>query len=72
MRPIERDKLEAIPIEWIEERIRAGINFTLNDPREGTTEERDGIVHCISGAFAAQVLMNTIALWRKENGKENN
>lgn len=63
--------VEAIPVEWIENGIRADLNFALNDPREGTTEVRDGIVHCISGALAAQVLMNTIALWRKENERRD-
>ena len=69
---VEKYIKNAIPVEWIEQRIRAGINFALNDPREGTTEVRDGLVNCVSGAFAAQVLMNTIALWRDENGTKNN
>ncbi len=59
--------VQAIPVEWIEERIRAGVNFALNDPREGTIEEHNGILHCFSGALSAQILMNIIKFWREEN-----
>lgn len=35
---LEAPTIEAIPIEWLENRMRAGINFALYDRREGTME----------------------------------
>lgn len=62
--------VEAIPIEWLHSIMERQLIFALSSEMEGTTYEKDGIIHCVSGALACQVLVNVITLWEKENGKE--
>lgn len=64
---IERPTVEAIPIEWLHSIMERQLIFALNSEMEGTTTVKDGVIHCVSGALACQVLANVIELWEKEN-----
>lgn len=59
--------VEAIPIEWLHSIMEKQLIFAMNSEMEGTTTVQDGVIHCISGALACQVLVNVIELWEKEN-----
>lgn len=66
----EKREVEAIPIEWLHSIMEKQIIFAMESEMEGTTTVKDGVIHCVSGALACQVLANIIELWEKENGKE--
>lgn len=59
--------VKAIPIEWLHSIMKKQLIFAMNSEMEGTTTVQDGVIHCISGALACQVLANVIELWEKEN-----
>lgn len=61
--------VEAIPIEWLHSIMERQLIFAMKSEMEGTTTVQDGVIHCVSGALACQVLANVIELWEKENGK---
>lgn len=60
--------VEAIPIEWLHSIMEKQLIFAMESEMEGTTTVQDGVIHCVSGAVACQVLANVIELWEKENG----
>lgn len=59
--------VKAIPIEWLHSIMKRQLIFAMNSEMEGTTTVKDGVIHCVSGALACQVLENVIELWEKEN-----
>lgn len=59
--------VEAIPIEWLHSIMKKQLIFAMESEMDGTTTVQDGVIHCVSGALACQVLANVIALWEKEN-----
>lgn len=59
--------VEAIPIKWLHSVMERQIIFAMESEMEGTTTVKDGVIHCVSGALACQVLANVIKLWEKEN-----
>ena len=59
--------VKAIPVEWLHSIMEKQIIFAMNSEMEGTTTVKDGVIHCVSGALACQVLANVIELWEKEN-----
>ena len=61
----------AIPIEWLHSIMEKQIIFAMNSEMEGTTTVKDGVIHCVSGALACQVLANVIELWEKEKEAEH-
>ena len=63
----EAEEIEAIPIEWLHSVMERQIIFAMESEMEGTTTVEDGVIHCVSGALACQVLANVIKLWEKEN-----
>ena len=63
-------EVKAIPIEWLHSIMERQIIFAMNSEMEGTTTVKDGVIHCVSGALACQVLANVIKLWEKENGRD--
>lgn len=62
---------KAIPIEWLHSIMERQLIFAMNSEMEGTTTVKDGVIHCVSGALACQVLANVIELWEKENANTN-
>ena len=65
----EAEEVEAITIEWLHSIMEKQLIFAMKSEMEGTTTVQDGVIHCVSGALACQVLANVIKLWEKENGK---
>lgn len=65
----EESEVEAIPIEWLHNIMKKQLIFAMNSEMEGTTTVQDGVIHCVSGALACQVVANVIELWEKENDK---
>ena len=63
----DQPTVKAIPIEWLLSIMRKQIIFAMESEMEGTTTVKDGVIHCVSGALACQVLANVIELWEKEN-----
>ena len=63
----EAEEVEAIPIEWLHSIMENQLIFAMESEMEGTTTVQDGVIHCVSGAVACQVLANVIELWKKEN-----
>lgn len=63
--------VKAITIEWLHSIMEKQLIFAMESEMEGTTTVHDGVIHCVSGAVACQVLANVIELWEKENGKGN-
>lgn len=63
----ENGRKGAIPIEWLHSIMKKQLIFAMNSEMEGTTTVQDGVIHCVSGAIACQVLANVIGLWEKEN-----
>ena len=61
--------VKAIPIEWLHSIMERQVIFAMNSEMEGTTTVQDGVIHCVSGALACQVLANVIELWEKENDR---
>ena len=59
--------VKAIPIEWLHSIMERQLIFAMKSEMEGTTTVKDGVIHCVSGALACQVLENVIELWEKEN-----
>lgn len=59
--------VKAIPIEWLHRIMEKQLIFAMSSEMEGTTTAQDGVIHCVSGALACQVLANVIELWEKEN-----
>lgn len=59
--------VEAITIEWLHSIMKKQLIFAMESEMEGTTTVQDGVIHCVSGALACQVLANVIGLWEKEN-----
>ena len=57
----------AIPIEWLHSIMERQLIFAMKSEMEGTTTVKDGVIHCVSGALACQVLANVIELWEKES-----
>ena len=62
---------EAIPVEWLHSIMKKQLIFAMESEMEGTTTVQDGVIHCVSGALACQVLANVIELWEKENEQKN-
>lgn len=60
--------VEAIHIWWLHSIMEKQLIFAMESEMEGTTTVQDGVIHCVSGALACQVLSNVIKLWEKENG----
>lgn len=60
-------EVKAIPIEWLHSIMEKQLIFAMESEMEGTTTVIDGIIHCVSGAVACQVLANVIKLWEKES-----
>lgn len=65
----EAPTVKAITIEWLHSIMEKQLIFAMKSEMEGTTTVQDGVIHCVSGALACQVLANVIRLWEKENGK---
>ena len=65
----EQPTVKAITIEWLHSIMERQLIFAMTSEMEGTTTVQDGVIHCVSGALACQVLENVIKLWEKENGK---
>lgn len=63
----EKPYRKAIPIEWLHSIMEKQLIFAMESEMEGTTTVQDGVIHCVSGALACQVLANVIELWKKEN-----
>ena len=63
----EQPEVKAIPIEWLHSIMERQVIFAMESEMEGTTTVKDGVIHCVSGALACQVLANVIELWEKEN-----
>lgn len=63
------EEIKAIPIEWLHSIMERQLIFAMESEMEGTTTVQDGVIHCVSGALACQVLANVIELWEKENDK---
>lgn len=61
---------ETIPIEWLLSIMRKQIIFAMESEMEGNITVQDGVIHCVSGALACQVLANVIKLWEIENEKD--
>ncbi len=61
------ETVEAITIEWLHSIMEKQLIFAMESEMEGTTTVQDGVIHCVSGALACQVLANVIGLWEKEN-----
>lgn len=59
--------VKAISIEWLHSIMEKQLIFAMKSEMEGTTTVQDGVIHCISGALACQVVENVIELWEKEN-----
>jgi len=55
--------VKAIPIDWLYSIMEKQLIFAMNSEMEGTTKVQDGVIHCVSGALACQVLVNVIKLW---------
>lgn len=64
------ETVKAIPIEWLHSIMKRQLIFAMESEMEGTTTVKDGVIHCVSGALACQVLANIIKLWEKENEKD--
>ncbi len=60
-------EVKAITVEWLHSIMKKQLIFAMESEMEGTTTVKDGVIHCISGALACQVLENVIELWEKEN-----
>ena len=58
--------VEAIPIEFIEKRIKKALAFT-HSKAEGNIIADRGFVTITSASFTAQVLANLLKAWEKEN-----
>ena len=67
----EAEEVDAIPIEWLHSIMEKQLIFAMNSEMEGTTTVKDGVIHCVSGALACQVLANVIELWEKEKEAEH-
>jgi len=63
----EAEIVDAIPIWWLHSIMEKQLIFAMESEMEGTTTVKDGVIHCVSGALACQVLANVIELWEKEN-----
>lgn len=61
--------VKAISIEWLHDIMKKQLIFAMESEMEGTTTVQDGVIHCVSGALACQVLANVIKLWEKEHGE---
>lgn len=61
----------SISIKWLHNIMERQLIFAMESEMEGTTTVKDGVIHCVSGALACQVLANVIKLWEKENEKGN-
>lgn len=70
---LEAPTVEAIPVEWLYDIMKKQLIFATTSEMEGTTTVQDGVIHCVSGALACQVVVNVIKLWEKENeGRDHN
>lgn len=63
----KQEEVKAIPVEWLHSIMEKQLIFAMESEMEGTTTVQDGVIHCVSGALACQVLANVIELWEKEN-----
>lgn len=59
--------VKAIPIEWLHSIMKKQLIFAMESEMEGKITVQDGVIHCVSGAVACQVLANVIELWEEEN-----
>lgn len=60
--------VNAIPIEWIEERLKRAIAFR-HSKAEGKVIVNECVVEVVSASFTANVLFNLLVAWEKENGR---
>ena len=60
------EEVKAIPVEWLHSIMERQLIFAMNSEMEGTTTVQEGVIHCVNGALACQVLANVIELWEKE------
>ena len=61
--------IKAIPIEFIEERIKKAIAFT-HSKAEGNIIDDGCVVTVVSASFTAQVLANLLEAWEGQNEKD--
>ena len=66
----ETPTVKAIPIEWLHSIMKKQLIFAMESEMEGTTTVKDGVIHCVSGALACQVLANVIELWEKHESRD--
>lgn len=66
---IETMNKNAIPVEWIEERLKYALSFTHSEA-EGKIVYDGCVVTMVSASFTAQVLANLLEAWEKENGEK--
>ena len=62
----EAPTVDAIPIEWIRGRLQKAVDFTHNKA-EGNFIDNGCVVEVVSASFTANVLMNMLEDWEKEN-----
>ncbi len=58
--------VKAIPIEWIEKRLQRAVAFT-HSKAEGNIIDDGCVVTVVSASFTANVLVNLLEDWEKEN-----
>lgn len=57
---------QSIPVEWIEERLKRAVAFT-HSKAEGNIINDGCVVTVVSASFTANVLLNLLEDWEKEN-----
>lgn len=57
---------DIIPIEWIKARLKKAVDFT-HSKAEGQFIDNGCVVSVVSANFTANVLLNLLEDWRKEN-----
>lgn len=60
--------VDAIPVEWIEERLKKALSFTHSEA-EGKIVYDGCVITMVSASFTAQVLSNLLEDWEEENDK---
>lgn len=58
--------IDAIPIAWIEKRLQRAVAFT-HSKAEGNIIDDGCVVTVVSASFTANVLLNLLEDWEKEN-----
>ena len=63
---IRKYEVKAIPIDWIKERLNKAVAFT-HSKAEGNIIDDGCVVSVVSASFTANVLLNLLEDWKKEN-----